>query len=128
MQKADFEYDIEKHEQFFFSQMTERGKRLYLGLQAMQLGYNGVSKISQKFDTHRHTVRRGKKELLEQTVPPAKKVRQKGGGRKKLSSVSNLLDILLFALCEYTAGNPMKVNVLWTNLTLIQIQARLKFY
>jgi hypothetical protein len=83
MKKVDFEYDIEKHERFFLEQMNERGKRLYLGLQAMKLGYNGVAEVSQKFDAHKHTVRRGKKELLEQTVPPAKKVRQHGGGRKK---------------------------------------------
>ena len=83
MKKSDFEYDIEKHEQFFFEQISERDKRLYLGLLAMKHGYNGVSIVSQKFDTHRHTVRRGKKELLDQIVPPTNKVRQKGGGRKK---------------------------------------------
>jgi hypothetical protein len=71
MKKVDFEYDIEKHERFFLEQMTERGKRLYLGLQAMKLGYNGVAEVSQKFDAHK------------QTVPPAKKVRQQGDGRKK---------------------------------------------
>ena len=52
-------------------------------LEAMKLGYNGVALVSQKYDINRHTVRKGKKELLEQTVPPAGKVRQKGGGRKK---------------------------------------------
>jgi predicted ArsR family transcriptional regulator len=83
MKKVDFEYDIEKHEQFFFAQMNERGKRLYLGLEAMKLGYNGVAEISQKYNTHKHTVRRGKKELLEQNALSVQKVRQKGGGRKK---------------------------------------------
>jgi hypothetical protein len=39
-----------------------------------------------------------------------------------------LLEILLFVLREYTAGNPMKVNVLWTNLTLIQLREKLKFH
>jgi hypothetical protein len=51
----------------------------------MKLGYNGVTAVSQKFNTHKHTVRRGKKELLDRVVPPAKKVRQKGGGRKKVA-------------------------------------------
>jgi hypothetical protein len=66
--------------------------------------------------------------LLLQTVPPPKKIRQKGGGRKKTLLISNLLEILLFVLREYTAGNPMKINVLWTNLTLIQIQEKLKYH
>ena len=83
MKKADFVYDIEEHERFFYSQLSERGKRQYAGLEAMKIGYNGVTVISQKFDIHKHTMRTGKKELMEQVVPPANKIRQRGGGRKK---------------------------------------------
>jgi len=83
MKKADFRYEIDKHERFFYSQLSERGKRQYAGLEAMKIGYNGVSVISQRFDIHKHTVRAGKKELIEQAVPPFNKIRQKGGGRKK---------------------------------------------
>jgi competence protein ComGC len=45
---------------------------------------------------------------------------------KKTLLISNLLEILMFVLREYTAGNPMKINVLWTNLTLIKVQEKLK--
>jgi hypothetical protein len=83
MQKIDFTYDIEKHESFFYAQLSERGKRQYAGLEAMKLGYNGVGLVSERFGIHRHTVRKGKRELLEQRLPPANKIRQKGGGRKK---------------------------------------------
>jgi hypothetical protein len=83
MKKADFNYEIEKHEKFFYSTLSERGKRQYAALEAMKLGYYGVMEVSHKFDIHIHTVRKGKKELLQQTVPPANKIRQKGGGRKK---------------------------------------------
>jgi hypothetical protein len=47
---------------------------------------------------------------------------------KKTLLICNLLEILLFVLREYTAGNPMKVNALWTNLTLVQIQEKLKLH
>ena len=83
MKKVDFNYDMEKHDKFFYSQLSERGRRQYAGLEAMKLGYNGVAIISQKYGINRHTVRKGKTELLEQTVPPVGRVRQKGGGRKK---------------------------------------------
>jgi hypothetical protein len=83
MQKKDFIYDLEKHERFFYSQLSERGKRQYAGLEAMRQGYNGVDSVSKRLHIHKHTVRKGKKELLEQIVPPANKIRQKGGGRKK---------------------------------------------
>jgi transposase len=83
MKKADFTYDIVKHEKFFFSQLSEQGKRQYAGLQAMKIGYYGVKEVSKRLDIHEHTVRKGKKELLEQVLPPTNKIRQKGGGRKK---------------------------------------------
>jgi negative regulator of genetic competence, sporulation and motility len=86
MKKIDFVYDIEKTEKFFFAQLSECNKRQYAGLEAMKLGYNGVSELSQKLGINRHTVRKGKKELIEQTVPPTGKIRQKGGGRKKNGS------------------------------------------
>ena len=83
MQKIDFEYDIEKHELFFYSQLSERGKRQYAGLESMKLGYNGVNIVSKRLCIHKHTIRKGKKELIEQTLPPTGKIRKKGGGRKK---------------------------------------------
>jgi hypothetical protein len=83
MKKGDFVYKIEEHEKFFFFHLSEQGKRQYAGLEAMKIGYNGVAIVSRKFGIHRHTVRSGKKELLRQEVPPAGRIRQKGGGRKK---------------------------------------------
>ena len=83
MKKSDFTYEIEKHEKFFFAHLPECKKRHYAGLEAMKIGYNGVDCISKKFGIHKHTVRKGKKELIDQIVPPVGKIRQKGGGRKK---------------------------------------------
>ncbi|KAA6332025.1 hypothetical protein EZS27_019425 [termite gut metagenome] len=68
MKKSDFTYDIDKHTLFFYSQLSERDKRLFVGLETMKAGYNGVVDMSQKFDIHQHTVRRGKKELLQEIV------------------------------------------------------------
>jgi hypothetical protein len=83
MKKEDFIYDIAEHERFFYSQLSERGKRQYVALEAMKIGYNGVKIVSERFGIHKHTVRKGKKELIERSVPPDGKIRQKGGGRKK---------------------------------------------
>jgi hypothetical protein len=83
MKKEDFVYDLEEHEKFFYTQLSEYGKRQYAGLEAMRAGYNGVVTVSQRLGIHKHTVRKGKKELISKTVPPTGKIRQKGGGRKK---------------------------------------------
>ena len=42
--------------------------------------------------------------------------------------MKGVLETLLSILTCYTAGNPMDCDVLWTNLTLRQIQERLKTY
>ena len=83
MNKQDFEYETGKHESFFFLQLSERGKRQYAGLEAMKLGYNGVKIVSKRLSINKHTIRKGKKELLDQSLPPEGKIRQEGGGRKK---------------------------------------------
>ncbi|MDR0565863.1 MAG: hypothetical protein LBG47_02315 [Prevotellaceae bacterium] len=83
MKKVDFEYDIVEHEKFFYGQLSEQQKRMYAGLKAMEAGYYGVREVAKRLGIHINTIRRGKNELLKKIVPPASKVRQKGGGRKK---------------------------------------------
>jgi hypothetical protein len=86
MNKSDLTYamsEIEEHEKFFFAHLPECKKRQYAGLEAIKIGYNGTSRISKKFGINKHTVRKGKRELLAKILPPVGKIRQKGGGRKK---------------------------------------------
>ena len=84
MRKENFaEEEIEKCEKFFYARLSECERRQYVGLQAMKIGCHGVTEISKKFNVHEHTIRKGKKELKEQIVPPAGRICQKGGGRKK---------------------------------------------
>jgi CRISPR/Cas system endoribonuclease Cas6 (RAMP superfamily) len=90
MKKADFGYDIDEHEKFFYSLLPENLRRKYAGLQAMKDGYYGVSHISKKFDIHKNTVRTGKNEIIAKIVTPDGRVRQKGGGRKKKPWLSKI--------------------------------------
>ena len=86
MKKNDFTYEIEEHEKFFFDHLPECEKRQFAGLEAIKNGYNGVAIASKKYGIHRHTVRKGEKEILGHTLPPTGKIRPKGGGRKKNSN------------------------------------------
>jgi transposase len=107
--------------------LSEKDKRLYAGLEAMKIGYYGVKEISQKFNINEHTIRKGIKELLSGNLIPAGQIRRKGGGRKKkVESIVNIILIFLMILKDYTAGNPMKPDVSWTNLTLREISNLLK--
>ena len=84
MKKRDFTYPIGEHEKFFIDHLPESKKRQYAGLEAMKLGYNGVAIVSEKFGLHRHTVRKGKKELMEHTLPPVGRSTKRRRQEKKL--------------------------------------------
>ena len=83
MKKADFDHDTEKHALLFFNNLSEKDKRLYAGLEALRIGYYGVTKISVKYKIHKHTIRCGQKELLSGDLVSTHNIRRKGGGRKK---------------------------------------------
>jgi predicted ArsR family transcriptional regulator len=85
MKKSDFNFDVDKYSLLFFNSLSERIKRLYAGLESMKLGYYGVDEVAKKFGMHKHTVRRGQKELLSEDLLPTGQVRRSGGGRKKKS-------------------------------------------
>jgi predicted transcriptional regulator len=85
MKKSDFNIDIDRYSLLFFNSLSEKNKRLYAGLESMKLGYYGVDEIAEKYSLHKHTVRRGKKELFPGDLLPTEQVRRSGGGRKKKS-------------------------------------------
>jgi len=85
MRKSDFDIDIDRYSILFFNSLSEKNKRLYAGIESMKLGYYGVDEVAKKFGMNKHTVRRGRKELLSEELLPKGQVRRSGGGRKKKS-------------------------------------------
>jgi len=64
----------------FLSALDERQRRLYAGRESLKTGHGGDAYIAELFGLDRHTVARGRAELLAQVAPPAG-VRRRGGGR-----------------------------------------------
>lgn len=82
-----FEIDPSPYMMLFFENLSEKDKRLYSGMEAIRLGVHGVSEVSSFYGIHKHTVRKGKQELLSGNIIPYTQVRKKGGGRKKKFTV-----------------------------------------
>jgi hypothetical protein len=71
----------------FYSLLDERQRRLYAGLEAHKVGYGGDRQIAEFLGLDVHTVARGRRELLAGEVE-RKRIRQTGGGRKKVEKKS----------------------------------------
>jgi hypothetical protein len=65
----------------FYSLLNEQQRRLYAGLESLQLGHGGDQKLAEFLGLDAHTVGRGRPQLLQQDVT-FDRVRKTGGGRK----------------------------------------------
>ena len=64
----------------FLGTLDERQRRLYAGLESLKTGHGGDEHIAQLFGLDRHTVAKGREELLSDTQP-LQGARRGGGGR-----------------------------------------------
>ena len=112
---------------FVFSQLSEKGRRLYAGLEAQKLQRGGQKYIASLLGCSPKTVRRGEKELEDTKLLPEKeRIRHKGGGRKRiLDEHPELNEKFEQVLEEDTAGSPMNEEIRWTNLTPNQIAEKM---
>jgi hypothetical protein len=118
--------EIERKMKKLFDSLSEDDRRRYAAVEACKLGHGGVEYIAQLLQCDPKTIRRGLAELEEGADLDTSRVRKKGGGRKKLIEISDTLEANFFKVLEdHTAGDPMRGEVKWTNLSRRQIAARL---
>jgi len=67
----------------FYSLLDEQQRRLYAGLESLQLGRGGDRQLADFLDLDPHTVARGRQQLLTQDVE-VDRARKAGGGRKRV--------------------------------------------
>ncbi len=87
-------------------ELNERQYRLFLGTEAKQKGYGGISKVATLSGASWKTVKRGVHEIESAERLPKGQARKKGGGRKKLQATDPTLVADLEKLIP-TKGNPM---------------------
>jgi len=100
MQRQQQDYAVMKAE------LNERQWRLFLGTQATQYGYGGISKVVQLSGASWKTVKRGMIELESAERLPRGQAREAGGGRKRLTERDRSLVADLEKILE-TKGDPM---------------------
>ena len=118
--------EIERKMKKLFDSLSEDDRRRYAAVEATKLGHGGIEYIAKLLECDPKTIRRGLAELEEGADLDTSRVRKKGGGRKALIEISDILEANFFKVLEdHTAGDPMRGEVKWTNLSRRQIAARL---
>ena len=81
-------------------ELTERQRRLLLGVQARELGRGGVSALARVVGVSRSTVAKGAADVSAPQVLPAGRSRRPGGGRRRLAEADAGLVAALEGLAD----------------------------
>ncbi len=93
--------------------LNERQRRLYLAVEARALGHGGVARVARATGTSRPTIQQGLRELNGPVTAP-ERVRQAGGGRKKLTERDPTLLSDLEALVDPDSRGDPRSPLRWT--------------
>src|SRR6266567_1887149 len=101
------------------NELNEQQWRLYLGTEALKIGDGGISQVAKQSGADWKTVQRGVKELTGERARAQGRIRQAGGGRKKVTETDPTLQADLEKLLS-PKGDPMSL-IKWTSHSLTQL-------
>ena len=125
MNAAIYATDIEQKMQRLFATLSEKDRRRYAAIEAIKLGHGGIGYIANLFEIDPKTMRRGIADLSLTEDPIAGRIRVKREIKSENEHAATLEENFLKLLAEFTAGDPMREGVLWTNLSRREISRRL---
>jgi hypothetical protein len=119
--------EIEEQMKRLYESLSEKDRRRYAAIEALKLGWGGMSYISKLLGCDYYVIRLGKEELQDSEAMGMEGIRREGGGRKSaLATIEGIDEAFLRVLSKHTAGSPMDEKVKWTNLTRREIGELLK--
>ena len=119
--------EIETQMQRYYQSLSEKDRRRYAGIEAIKLGYGGISYIHRVLGCDYRTIKAGIAELKDDSSMDEVEVRRHGGGRKSaFESIEGLDGAFLKVMEHHTAGSPVDEQVKWTNLSRPKIAELLK--
>ena len=110
---------VEKEMKNFFSALSEKDKRRYVAIESMAIGHGGDTYIADIFACSPKTISRGRNEIENMTYDTGNdaRIRNPGGGRKTYEETfPDIIVMFKEILKNFTAGDPMNEEIIWTNL------------
>jgi hypothetical protein len=120
--------DIEQLLRQYYQSLSEKDRRRFAALEAITLGHGGIRSIAQVLACDPQTVKDGMRELKQLPDDPVgSRVRKPGGGRKKTEvKHTDLIQQVQDTIKDRIAGDPMRQDVVWTDLTPQEISTSLR--
>lgn len=113
---------LEKRITTMLPYLNERQKRLFLGLEAESLGHGGVKLIHEITGVSPTTIINGKKELYSGKIVNNNRIRNIGGGRKRLTEKYEGIEAEIEKIvADETYGDPEQ-TLTWTTKSLRNIE------
>jgi hypothetical protein len=101
--------------------LSESQARWYVARETLALGRGGLKAMNELTGMSRPTILKGIRELQQHRELPSERIRQPGGGRKRLEESDQGLEAALEQIMEEnTAGDPMSL-LRWTNKSTVRI-------
>ena len=117
---------IEEQMQRYYRSLSEKDRRRYAAIEAVKIGYGGISYIHRVLGCGRSSIRLGIAELSDDEAMNEERQRSPGGGRRSaFETIEGLDEAFLRVVENHTAGSPMDESLKWTHLTGQQIADRL---
>lgn len=118
---------LSRAEEYFLKALVsadEPTARRMAAQRALEIGYGGISRVAKITSMSRNTIAVGIRELkAEQDCLPTNRLRQPGGGRKRVEDATpELVTALNQHMENATAGDPMN-ELRWTSRSLMSIAA-----
>lgn len=109
---------IEEQMQRYYQSLSEKDRRRYAAIEAVKLGYGGMSYINRVLGCNRGSIQLGLAELSDPESMNDERQRAPGGGRKSVfETLPGLDEAFLRVIARHTAGSPMDSSLKWTHLS-----------
>ncbi len=116
--------EIEQLIRKYYLTLSEKDRRRYAAIEAKKLGHGGITYIAQVCGCAQSTIAIGINELDAMPAGSGNdaRIRRPGGGRKSYQETLPEIDKAFLDVIEHqTAGDPMQVDVRWTNLSRVVV-------
>ena len=125
--KEVYQAEVEQKMRNVYDSLSEKDRRRYSAAEVVKLGYGGVAYVARLFGCSPESIEHGVRELDQLPDDPVgNRIRRPGAGRPTIEEQQpEVIQHVQQIIQHRTAGDPMREEVTWTDLTPCDIASHL---